>query len=141
MIPSTPTRLCVVLLCALTPGVAAVQVINVFNNSTSTWTAPGAWTPAGPPGPVDTAQFHFLGTTGGVLNQPVLNSSTTIGDLAFANTAFGDGWDLTGSGAITAGAATVSGLVTRGVGNYSINLGDGMANSLSLTGSSGNEKR
>ena len=135
--PSLP-RPDALLLCALLPCVAQAQAINVFNNTDSTWTNPAAWTPSGPPGTVDTAQFATLGTTAGVLNQPVVGSAITIGQLGISNTAFGSGWTLTGSGAVTAGSATVSGLNARGIGNQTINLGNGTASSLILTGSTGN---
>jgi autotransporter-associated beta strand protein len=129
----------VLLFVASLPATTSAQVIKVFNNSNPAWTNASSWTPSGSPGTADTAQFGTLGTATGSLNQPILNSAESITQLGFSNTALGSNWTLTGAGSLSAGSATVSGLSVRGVGTSTINLGDGTATSLTLTGVTGTQ--
>jgi len=115
------------------------QTTYTWNNTGTDWATAARWDPSGTPGSADTAQFNILGTINTTtINNPVLNSSTTITQLSMAGNAQFTGWNLTGSGSLTAGSTSANGLYTRGFGTFSINLGDGSATSLSLSGPTGN---
>lgn len=107
-----------------------------WNDTGSTWDAAGDWmTVAGPggsfPGTSDIAQF--TGRITSLVVDPVLGVNTTISQLRFAGSPT-EGWNLSGSGTLAAGSATVSGIVTGGAGNYTIDLGTGSGVSLALSG-------
>jgi len=134
-----------ILSCLATLAVLAVatpargQTTYTWNNTGTDWATAARWDPSGTPGSADTAQFNILGTINTTtINNPVLNSSTTITQLSMAGNAQFTGWNLTGSGSLTAGSTSANGLYTRGFGTFSINLGDGIATSLSLSGPTGN---
>lgn len=124
---------CVTLWFALTPAHVHGQAIKAFNNTNADWLNAASWTPSGVPNNTEIALFAALGTTGGV-TQPTLNGTTTVGQLYFSNTAFGQNRTLSGTGSLTAGSASFSGINTRGTGTYTVDLGNGSATSLVLTG-------
>ena len=105
-----------------------------WQNAGSDFTAGANWAPSGPPASTtDIAQFTPFGTFGSAEVNPVLNSAANS-RLWFGNTAPGGGYTLSGTGAVTGGSSSASGLITRGIGNTTISLGDGTTTSLALTG-------
>lgn len=111
-----------------------------WNNSGTDWNTAGHWTPAGPPGINHVAQFEVLGTIyPAAIQQPVLDTTATLLQVRWGSNAQFTGWNLTGSGVLTAGgtAAGDYGLLTQGVGTTTINLGNGLTPSLVLNGPSG----
>jgi autotransporter-associated beta strand protein len=136
-----PILSCLATSCLATLAVLAVatpargQTTYTWNNTGTDWATAARWDPSGTPGSANTAQFNILGTINTTtINNPVLNSSTTITQLSMAGNAQFTGWNLTGSGSLTAGSTSANGLYTRGFGTFSINLGDGSATSLTLSG-------
>ena len=120
-------------------GSPALGADYVWNNTGTDWSVAGSGSPSGgSPGAGDTAQFNVLGTFGtGTINQPVLNTSTQVTQLSISNTATFQGWSLTGTGSLVSGTSSVSGLVTWGMGTTTVNLGNGTATSLQLSGATG----
>lgn len=124
----------------LFPSSAPAQIIYSWNNSGTAWTTAGNWTPAGPPGLGDVAQFEVLGSFyPAAIQQPVLNSAASVLQARWSNTAQFTGWTLTGTGALTAGGTSANdfGLLTQGTGMTTINLGNGVTPSLLLSGPTG----
>lgn len=119
------------------PAAVVAQTVFTWNNTGTDWNTASDWTPNGIPGTLDIAQFNVLGTFMSAATNPVLNTAATIAELSFSNAADGTGYTLSGTGSLTAGSATVSGLVARGTGTYTLNLGDGTATSATLTGATG----
>ena len=121
-------------------GPAAAQTYTWQNVGTD-FTASGNWSSGGPPNATtNRGQFDTFGTFTGSVANPVVNAAVNS-QLLFAETAAGGGYTLTGTGSVTGGvnAATgPSGLVTRGNATTTINLGNGSATSLALTGSASN---
>lgn len=111
-----------------------------WNNSNTLWDNSTSWTPAGVPGIADVSQFEILGTVyPATLRQPVLNSSATVRQVRLSNHAQFSGWSLSGSGTLTAGDTTPNnfGLMTQGIGTFTVDLGNGTLTSLTLNGPSG----
>ncbi len=110
-----------------------------WQNIGTAFTTGADWSPSGPPAvDADLAQFTTFGTFAGASVDPVLNAAVNTG-LWFDQTASGAGYTLSGNGSATVGSGrTSSGLVTRGIANTTINLGDGTATSLSIQGTQNN---
>lgn len=127
------------LLTVYVPTLGFGQTIYSWNNTDSDWNTATNWTVvfgSGTtfPGLGDTAQF-----TGGPFASsidPILSANTTINQLRFSGGP-SDGWILSGSSTLTAGTSTVSGILTGGGGNYTIDVGTGGATSLNLNGPTG----
>lgn len=124
------------------------QTTYTWNNAGTDWNTPANWSPnTGTPGG-NTGDFaQFSATTATTISNPILNTNQSFNQLNVGSSPTA-GWSLSGTGSLTlsgtaaaAGATSLSqsGLVTRaGGGTYSINLGNGTATSLTLSGATGN---
>ncbi len=114
------------------------QTVYSWNNSSTDPTNPASWTPAGIPTAADIAQLHVLGTLyPATINHPVLNVPAQVRQLRLAGHAQSDGWSISGTGSLSVGDSSNIGLVTRGAGTFTLELGSGSATSLSLAGPTG----
>ena len=125
----------------------------VWNNTGPTWESGTDWTPAGPPTAADVASFDPTVANAGVtVVNPTVNAADAAGTLFLADNYLGGAYSFTGSGSLTlgnafnasngsGGAANAAfnlpgGVVVRGFGTTTVNVGGGTATSLTATNGS-----
>ena len=114
---------------------AARAATDVWDNTGTLWETGADWNTGNVPTAADIASFDpTVANPAGVIFNPTINAADTALALNLDNNYLGGNYSFTGSGTITAGSSTVTGLQTRGFGTTTINIGTGAAASLILSG-------